>query len=76
MELAMHSLETLLIDMRINLGRRYVCVAQHLLDDSKVRAVTEQMRGEAVPQKVRINIFFQSGEPSVLLNDLPNPRCR
>jgi hypothetical protein len=49
MELAMHSLETLLIDMRINLGRRYVCVAQHLLDDSEIRAVAEQMRGEAVP---------------------------
>ena len=75
MKLAMHSLEPLLIDMGIDLGRRYVRVAQHLLDDSKIRAVAEQMRCEAVPQKVRINVFFQSGALRVLFNDLPNPRC-
>ena len=49
MKLAMHSLEPLLIDMGINLGRRYVRVAKHLLDDSKIRAVAEQMRCEAMP---------------------------
>ena len=75
MKLAMHSLEPLLIDMGIDLGRRYVRVAQHLLDDSKIRAVAEQMRCEAVPQKVRINVLFQSGALRVLFNDLPNPRC-
>src|SRR6478736_10163371 len=75
MKLAMHSLEPLLIDMGIDLGRRYVRVAQHLLDDSKIRAVAEQMRCEAVPQKVRINVLFQSGALCVFLNDLPNPRC-
>ena len=75
MKLAMHSLEPLLIDMSINLGRRYVRVPQHLLDDSKIRAVAEQMRCEAVPQKVRINVLFQSGALRVLFNDLPNPRC-
>ena len=53
MKLAMHSLEPLLIDMSINLGRRYVRVPQHLLDDSKIRAVAEQMRCEAVPQRMR-----------------------
>ena len=71
----MHSLEPLLIDMGIDLCRRYVGVAQHLLDDSKIRAVAEQMRCEAMPQKVRINIFFQSGALRVLFHDLPNP-CR
>ena len=75
MKLAMHSLEPLLIDMGIDLGRRYVRVAQHLLDDSKIRAVAEQMRREAVPQKVRINVLFQSGALRVLFNDLPDPRC-
>jgi hypothetical protein len=75
MKLAMHSLEPLLIDMGIDLGRRYVRVAQHLLDDSQIRAVAEQMRCEAVPQKVRINVLFQSGALRVLLNDLPDPRC-
>src|SRR5512132_1612292 len=75
MKLAMHSLEPLLIDMRVNLCRGYVRVAQHLLDDSKIRAVAEQMRCEAVAQKVRINVLFQSGALRVLFNDLPNPRC-
>lgn len=71
----MHSLEALLIDMGIDLRRRYVRVAKHLLDDSKIRAVAEEMRCEAVPQKVRIDVLFQSGALRVLLNDLPNPRC-
>ena len=75
MKLAMHSLEPLLVDMGINLGRRYVRVSQHLLDDSKIGAVAEEMRGEAVPQKMRINVLFQSGVLRVLLNDLPNACC-
>ena len=70
----MHSLEPLLIDVGIDLGRRYVRVAQHFLDDSKIRAVAKQVRCEAVPEKVRINIFFQPGALRVLFNDLPNPR--
>ena len=75
MKLAMHSLQPLLIDMGVNLCRRYVGVAQHLLDDSQIRAVAKQMRCEAVPQKVRIDVLFQSGPLRVLLNDLPDPRC-
>ena len=49
MKLTMHGFQSLLIDMGIDLGRRYVRVAQHLLDDSKIRAIAEQMRCEAVP---------------------------
>ena len=75
MKLAMHSLKPLLIDMRVDLGCRYVCVAQHLLNDSQIRAVAKQMRREAVPQKVRINVLFQSGALRVLFHDLPDP-CR
>ena len=74
MKLTMDSLEALLIDMGIDLGRRYVRMAQHLLDDSKIRAVAEQMRCKAVTQKVRINVLVQSGPPRVLLNNLPDSR--
>src|SRR5436305_7169910 len=74
MKLAMHSLQPLLIDMGIDLCGRYVRVAQHLLDNSKIRAVAEQMRCKAVPQKMRVNVLFQSGALRVLFNDLPNPR--
>jgi hypothetical protein len=75
MKLAMYSLQSLLIDVSVDLCRRYVRVAQHLLDDSKIRAIAEQMRCEAVPKKVGINVFFQSGALRVLFNDLPDPRC-
>jgi hypothetical protein len=49
MKLAMYSLQPLLIDMSVDLCCGYVGVAQHLLDNSKVRAVAEQMCCEAVP---------------------------
>ena len=75
MKLAMHSLQPLLIDMGVDLRRRYVGVAQHLLDDSQICAVAEQVRCEAVPQKVRINVLLQSSPPRVLFNDLPYARC-
>src|SRR5438067_2644243 len=75
MKLAMHSLQPLLIDMGVNLCRRYVRVTQHLLDNSQIRAVAEQMRCEAVPQKMRIDVLFHSGALRVLFNDLPDPRC-
>ena len=75
MKLSMHSLEPLLVDMGINLCGRYIRVAEHLLDNSKIRSIAEQMRGEAVPQKMRINVLFQSGVLRVLLNDLPNACC-
>ena len=39
MKLAMHSLQPLLIDVGVDLCRRYVGVTQHLLDDSQIRAV-------------------------------------
>jgi hypothetical protein len=39
MKLAMHSLQSLLIDMGVDLRRRYVRVAQHLLNDSQISAV-------------------------------------
>ena len=75
MKLAMHCLQPLLIDMGVNLCCRYVGVAQHLLDDSQIRAVAEQMRCETVAEKVRIDVLFQSGPLRVLLNDLPDPSC-
>ena len=72
----MHGLEPLLIDMRVDLRCRNVGVAQHLLDNAQIGAVSEQMRREAVPEKVRINVLFQSGALRMFLYDLPYPRCR
>ncbi len=75
MELPVHGLKPLLIDMRVYLRRGNVGVAQHLLDDPQIRAVSEQMRCETVPEKVRIHVLFQSGALRVFLHDLPYPRC-
>jgi hypothetical protein len=39
MKLPMHSFQPLLIDMRVNLRGRNICVAEHFLDDAQVGAV-------------------------------------
>ena len=75
MKLAMHSLQPLLIHVSVDLCCRYIGVPEHLLNDSQIRAIAEQVRREAVPQKVRINALLESGPLRVLLNDLPDPRC-
>ena len=72
----MYSLQPLLIDMRVDLCRGYVGVAQHFLDNAQIRTVSEQMCREAMPQKVRIHVLFQAGALRVFLNDLPDTRCR
>ena len=68
----MHCLEPLLIDVGINLRRRNVGMAEHFLDNAQIGAVAEQMRGETVPEQVRINVRFQSGMFRVFFHDLPD----
>src|SRR5262245_17598788 len=75
MELAMHSFQTLLIDMRIDLCRRNIGVAKHFLDDSQIGAVPQKMRGETMSKKVRVNVLFQPGASGMFLHDLPDTRC-
>src|SRR4029453_4427074 len=51
-------------------------MAQHFLDDAKIGAVAQEMRRETVPQKVRINVLFESGPARIFLHDLPDtPGC-
>lgn len=76
MKLPMDSFKPLLIDMRINLRCRNVGVTQHFLNNAEIGAVPEEMRREAMPEKVRVNILLQSGPPRVFFHDLPNAgRC-
>jgi len=75
MKLPMHSRKPLLIDMRIDLSRGNVGVAQHLLDDPQIGAVPEEMRCETMPEKVWIDIFLQPGTARVLFYNLPDTRC-
>src|SRR5437899_5792611 len=76
MKLSMHRFQTLLIDVGINLRRRNIGVAEHLLNDAQVRAVAQQVGREAVPEQMRINIFFPARVARFFLHDLSDSRCR
>ena len=76
MKLPMHSFQSLLIDMRIDLRRRNIGMAEHFLDDAQIGAVPQEMRREAVSQKVRINVLFESGAARMFLHDLPDTHGR
>ena len=73
-KLPMHRFQPLLIDMSIHLRCRNIRVPQHFLDDAEVGAISEQMGRETVPEKMRINILFQSGVPGMFFHDLPDTR--
>ena len=72
----MHSFKPLLIDMRIDLRRRNIGVAEHLLNNPQIGPVPEQMRRETMAEKVRVNVLLKPGAPRVLLHDLPDTRRR
>ena len=46
--------EVLEVKVRIDLGRRDICVAQQFLDTAQVVARFEQVRGKGVPEQVRL----------------------
>jgi hypothetical protein len=76
MKLPVHSFQSLLIDMRIDLGRGNIGMPEHFLDDAQIGAVPEEVRREAVTQKVRINVLFQSRASRMFFHDLPDThRC-
>ena len=51
-------------DMRVDLRRREVLMAQQFLDDTEVRPTVQQVRGERVAEGVRRDTFRQSGRPT------------
>ena len=59
------------IDVGVDLGRPDVGMTEQILDDSKVGPALNEMRGEAVPEHVRVDAL-QSGEAGVLSDDLPD----
>jgi hypothetical protein len=72
MKLSMHRLQPLLIDVRINLRGRDVGVPKHLLNDAQIGAIAQQVRREAVPEQMRVNVLFQAGVARFFFHDLPN----
>ena len=53
MEPVVQTLQPLLVDVRIDLGRRDVRMPEHHLDRAQIRPVLQEMGREAVPQHVR-----------------------
>src|SRR5262245_51770425 len=54
-EAPVDGLQALVLDVRVDLGRRDVGVAEHLLDRAEVRAAREQVRREGVAQHVGVD---------------------
>jgi deoxyinosine 3'endonuclease (endonuclease V) len=53
MELAMNASQVFPVYMRVDLGRRDIGVAKHLLHGTQVGAALEEMRCERVAKRVR-----------------------
>src|SRR5205823_5032644 len=63
-------------EVRIELGSRDVGVAQHLLDRAQVAAAGQEMRGEAVAQRVGAHLLVQANLLGVTLDDLVEALAR
>ena len=71
MEFLIDRFQVLLNDLRVNLCRGNVAVAEHLLNGFEIRAVFQQMRRKAVPEGVRRNVLLNPGGLLIVLDDLP-----
>src|SRR5213080_4803551 len=63
-------LQALRGEVRVDLRRGDVGVAEHLLDGAQVAAACEQVRRERVAQRVRAHLVREAGRARVSLNDL------
>src|SRR5437016_4763958 len=55
-----HRLEAFAVDVGIDLRGRDVGVAEHRLDGAQIRTALEQVGGETVPQRVRIDALWNA----------------
>ena len=64
--------EAAVVDMRVDLGRGDIGMAEHLLDDTQVGAALEQVAGERVAQHVRVDGALDAGAPGGITDDGPD----
>src|SRR5205823_5547312 len=76
MELPVHLLEAVAIDVRVVLGSLDRGVAEEFLHGTEVGAAGQEMRGEAVPQRVWAHGRGQLGAAAVLLHQRPQEDAR
>jgi hypothetical protein len=63
--------ESLLIDVGIDLSGSDIRMTEQFLNDAEVGATAEQVGSEAVTQEVRVQADGQSGRGGALFDDLP-----
>src|SRR5687767_11841332 len=63
--------EALLGDVRVDLGRRDVRVAQHHLHGAQVGAMHQQVRGEGVTERMRRDVRPYARDLRVALDAIP-----
>src|SRR5581483_4636727 len=64
--------QSLLVYVCIDLRGRNISVSEQFLNDAQIGTISQQVRGEAVSQKVRINVAFKPGPPGMVFDDLPD----
>src|ERR1700741_5662812 len=71
MEPIVHGAQPRLEDVRVDLRRREIRVAQHHLDGPQVGAAIEQVRGERMADDMRAERFREPGMAAVRFQNFP-----
>ena len=66
-----HRPQSLLRDMRINLGSRYICMTQHVLKGSQIGTACKEMRCKRMAQGMGADCFVNGHLLDVFFHDLP-----
>src|SRR5512138_1156150 len=72
MELVVNTAEAVPADVRVDLRRRDLAVAEHELDRAQVGAALEQVGRERMTEDVRADLGREPGAGGVLAEELPN----
>src|SRR5665213_2271802 len=71
MKLPMDGLQPILIDMRINLCRADIAVAQQFLHYAQIRPAADQVGRETMAERVRGYRFQQSAPTAIFFHQIP-----
>src|SRR2546425_10657605 len=69
---AVHFFQVFSVNMRIDLRRGYVDVAEHFLDCAQVGPSFEEVRRERMAEGMRVNLFFDTGFCRARTDDIPD----
>jgi len=67
----MNRFESRPVDVRVNLRRGNIGVAEHGLDRAQIGASFEQVGGKGMAQRMRLHFFVDARQQGVTTNELP-----